>query len=105
MRTVMRVILSRWLWGVTAACSTQLLAAPATTPAGAASAYIVQSRGTESAVRVVGLVGGRVTHDLPLIHRASALLTPPPAARPPQPRAGGLLARSPGLTGGLPGLS
>src|SRR6266566_2255958 len=81
MRTVMRVILSRWLWAVTAACSTPLLAAPATAPAGAASAYIVQSRGTESAVRVVRRVGGRVTHDLPIIHGASALLTPAQAAR------------------------
>src|SRR5437667_350562 len=81
MRTVMRVILSRWLWAVTAACSTQLLAAPATAPAGAASAYIVQSRGTESAVRVVRRVGGRVTHDLPIIHGASALLSPAQAAR------------------------
>ena len=77
----MRVILSRWSWAVTAACSTQLLAQPATPSAGAASAYIVQSRGTESAVRVVSLVGARVTHDLPIIHGASALLTPAQAAR------------------------
>src|SRR5205823_14511876 len=105
MRTVMRVILSRWLWAVTAACSTQLLAAPATAPAGAASAYIVQSRGTESAVHVLRRVGGRVTHDLPIIHGASALLTPAQAARLRQLGTVDLFADSTVMTEGYPGSS
>src|ERR1700756_836127 len=80
----MRAKLSRWLLAVTAACSAHVLAQPTAPPASAASAasaYIVQARGSQSASRIVTSVGGRVTHDLPIIHGVSAMLTPAQAAR------------------------
>src|ERR1700752_3784777 len=79
--SVMRARLGRWLLAVTAACSAPALAQPTAPPASAASAYIVQSRGSQSAMRIVTSVGGLVTHDLPIIHGASAMLTPAQAAR------------------------
>src|SRR5437870_12145067 len=77
----MRRIFSRWLLAATVACCAPVLAEPTAPDAAAASAYIVQSRGTQSAVRIVRGVGGRITHDLPIIHGVSAMLTPAQAAR------------------------
>ena len=77
----MRRILSRWLLTVTVACCAPVLALPPAPDAATANAYIVQSRGTQSAVRIVKRVGGRITHDLPIIHGVSAMLTPAQAAR------------------------
>src|SRR5438105_2033633 len=79
--SVMRSILSRWLMAATVAGSALVLAQPAAPHAMPASAYIVQSHGTQSAVRIVRGVGGRITHDLPIIHGVSAMLTPAQAAR------------------------
>src|SRR6267143_741722 len=77
----MRRILSRCLLTATVACCAPVLAQPTAPAAAAASAYIVQSRGTQSPVRIVRGVGGRIIHDLPIIHGASAMLTPAQAAR------------------------
>src|SRR4030081_3368457 len=77
----MRRILSRWLLAATVAGSAPVLAQPPGPHATPASAYIVQSHGTQSAVRIVRGVGGRITHDLPIIHGVSAMLTPAQAAR------------------------
>ena len=77
----MRSILSRWLMAATVAGSALVLAQPAAPHAMPASAYIVQSHGTQSAVRIVTGVGGRITHDLPIIHGVSAMLTPAQATR------------------------
>src|SRR2546429_5301633 len=79
--SVMRSILSRWLMAATVAGSALVLAQPAAPHAMPASAYIVQSHGAQSAVRIVTGVGGRITHDLPIIHGVSAMLTPPQATR------------------------
>src|SRR6267154_2418071 len=77
----MRGIPSRWLLTATVACCAPVLAQPTAPDAAAASVYIVQSRGTQSAVRIVKRVGGRITHELPIIHGVSAMLTPAQAAR------------------------
>src|SRR5256885_9005294 len=77
----MRSILSRWLLAATVAGCAAVLAQPTAPLAMPASAYIVQSHGTQSAVRIVRGVGGRITHELPIIHGVSAMLTPAPAAR------------------------
>src|SRR5437879_4535854 len=77
----MRRILSRWLLAATVAVSAPVLAQPTAPHATPASAYIVQSHGTQAAVRIVRGVGGRITHDLPIIHGVSAMLTPAQAAR------------------------
>src|SRR3989440_8025583 len=79
--SVMRSILSRWLMAATVAGSALVLAQPAAPHAMPASPYIVQSHGTQSALRIVSGVGGRITHDLPVIHGVSAMLTPAQAAR------------------------
>src|SRR5256884_5819773 len=79
--SVMRSILSRWLMAATVAGSALVLAQPAAPHAMPASAYIVQSHGAQSAVRIVRGVGGRITHDLPIIHGVSAMLTPAQATR------------------------
>src|SRR5215472_7265768 len=46
-----------------------------------ASGYIVETRGQDSATQAVRRAGGRITHELPIIHGVSALLTPRQAAR------------------------
>ena len=54
------------------------------TQAGAAApqkSYIVEARDAAAAVRAVRLVGGRVTHELPIINGASAELSASQAAR------------------------
>src|SRR5256885_11850242 len=78
----MRSILSRWLLAATVAGCAAVLAQPTAPLAMPASAYIVQSHGTQSAVRIVRGVGGRITHELPFIHAVSAMSTPPQAAPP-----------------------
>src|SRR5207248_436642 len=77
----MRSILSRWLLAATVAGCAAVLAQPTAPHVTPASAYIVQSHGTQSAVRIVRGVGGRITHELPIIHGVSAMLTPAQAAR------------------------
>jgi len=90
----MRRILSRWLLATAVACCAPVLAQPTAPDAGAASAYIVQSRGTQSAVRIVKRVGGCITHELPIIHGVSAMLTAAQAARLRQLRTVDLFADS-----------
>src|SRR5882757_2152547 len=77
----MRRMLSRWLLAATVAGSALVLAQPTGPHATPASSYIVQSHGTQSAARIVRGVGGRITHELPIIHGVSAMLTPAQAAR------------------------
>jgi hypothetical protein len=47
----------------------------------AASGYIVEAHGTDSAAKAVQRVGGRITHELPIVGGVSAMLTPAQAAR------------------------
>src|SRR2546421_5098562 len=77
----MRSIPSRWLLAATVAGCAAVLAQPTAPLAMPASAYIVQSHGPQSAVRIVRGVGGRITHELPIIHGVPAMLPPAQAAR------------------------
>src|SRR2546429_503837 len=79
--SVMRSILSRWLMAATVAGSALVLAQPAAPHAMPASAYIVQSTGPQSAVRIVTGVGGRITPALPILPGVSAMLPPAQATR------------------------
>src|SRR5256885_11144662 len=99
----MRRMLSRWLLAATVAGSALVLAQPTAPPATPASSYIVQSHGTQSAVRIIRGVGGRITHELPLIHGVSALLTPAQAARPRHVGNASVFAGFPVLSDGLEG--
>ena len=71
---------SRWLVTAAAVCSASVLAA-SRAPLPPAHAYIVQTHGGQSASRAVRDVGGRITHELPIIQGVSAMLTPAQVAR------------------------
>ena len=62
------------------ALSATLIGASASA-AGPVSGYIVEALGATSATKAVQQVGGRVTHDLPIIDGVAAKLTAAQAAR------------------------